>query len=180
MTEERVLSHLATLVSTIKFGSTGLHTPEQLKDNLLVLIPQLAVKIPESDFGNIQSMHIKSSTSTSLPIYNQSLDDEGVFKGPSEEELRVIAEKKVEKERKQKERDERRKERSATKEGKGRAEKKRKAGGAASEDGEGEGSVVVEETELALTKPIVAEEEDGTASAPAPAKKKAKKTKKSA
>ncbi|KAK4047679.1 proteasome-interacting protein cic1 [Microbotryomycetes sp. JL221] len=109
---------------TIKIGSTGLHTQQQLVDNLLSAIPQLAIKIPDSTFDNIQSLHIKTSTSTSLPIYNQTLDDKGIFKQPSQDQIDKVQQIKQDKE---KQREIGRKERSATKSGKGRAEKKRKA-----------------------------------------------------
>lgn len=170
---------LLAFSSSIKVGSTAIHTPAQLSANLLALIPQLAVRIPDSPFSNIQSLHIKTSTSISLPIYNTTLDGEGRFSGPSKEETEAIdkraAEKeaaKAEQERKEQEREERRKERSATREGKGRAEKKRKAASAASDDGEEK--VVVEEVEIPVTEPI-AEAEAAEAAPPAKKAKKAKK-----
>lgn len=138
---------------SVKFGSTSLHTPEQLTANLLSLIPQLAVRIPNSPFSNIQSLHIKTSTSISLPIYNCTLDDAGRFSGPTAEEVAAVEKRRGEKaaqqelkEQKEREREVRRKERSATKEGKGRAEKKRKAPVA--------GDVEVDETDLPLDTPL--------------------------
>jgi ribosome biogenesis protein UTP30 len=108
-------------------------------------------------FSNIQSLHIKTTTSVSLPIYNCTLDAQGRFAGPSEDEVKAVEKRRAEKEaeedaraQKELEREERRKERSATKEGKGRAEKKRKTpGGGAEQD------VVVEEVEIPVTEPIV-------------------------
>lgn len=173
-----MLTYFSTHNSSIKVGSTSVHTPAQLSANLLALIPQLAVRIPDCPFSNIQSLHIKTNTSISLPIYNTTLDGEGRFAGPSKEETEAIAKRQAEKEeakaeqaRKEAEREERRKERSATKEGKGRAEKKRKAPSAASEDGE---ETVVEEVEIPVTEPIV---EASATSAASPAVKKAKKSK---
>lgn len=146
--------------------------------NLLALIPQMAVRIPNSDFSNIQSLHIKSSTSISLPIYNTSLDEAGRFKGPSETEISAVAARKAAKEAEKAEKaaraaekEERRKERSATKEGKGRMEKKRKAPSAASEDGE----VDVEEVELPVTEPIAEASESVKEKKKSSSKKKAAK-----
>ncbi|SGY18148.1 BQ5605_C015g07989 [Microbotryum silenes-dioicae] len=135
---ERAVSATYVQVNTgttfsIKFGSTGLHTPEQLLDNLLCVIPQLAVRLPfpNDGFDIIQTLHIKSTHSTALPIYNVSLDDQGRFKGPSQAEIEVVQAKKEEKERlalekqkKELEKEKRRIERSATKTGKGRAGKR--------------------------------------------------------
>lgn len=174
--------------SSIKIGSTSVHTPAQLQANLLALIPQLAVRIPNSDFSNIQSLNIKTSTSIALPIYNTTLDTAGRFAGPSKDETDAIAKRQAEKdaakaeqERKEAEREERRKERSATREGKGRAEKEKKRKAPASDDGEDK--VVVEEETIPLTKPIVEASESPapkkkSKTAPATAEVKVKKSKK--
>lgn len=115
--------------SSIKFGTTALHSSTQLLANLLALLPQLVV-LPHSGWTNIQSLHIKTSTSVSLPIYSCSLDDESLFAAKSAEELKAIEVRKAEKAVKEEERAQkladkelRRIERSATKDGKGRGEK---------------------------------------------------------
>lgn len=152
--------------STIKFGTTTLHTPTELLANLLALIPQLAIRLPNSGWSNLASLHLKTSTSIALPIFNASLDDAGIFAGQSEEELKAIEKRKEVKEVLRKEREavvaekeKRRVERSATREGKGREEKKERKR-KTSED------VVVE---VGISGPIVDEE--------APKVKKVKKSK---
>ncbi len=169
---ERAISATYLQISTgtslsVKIGSTSLHTPEQLTANLLALIPQLAVKIPHSDWDNIQSLHIKSATSTSLPIYSVSLDKAGRFKGPSDKEEAAKAERAALKEAKEEARmerelqkEQRRIERSATKDGKGREGKKSEKRKAEVEE--------VEE-DVSLTEPIAE-----AAAKPAKAKKEKK------
>jgi ribosome biogenesis protein UTP30 len=168
---ERAISATYLQISTgtslsVKIGSTSLHSAEQLTANLLALIPQLAVRIPHSNWDNIQSLHIKSATSTSLPIYSVSLDKEGRFKGPSAEEEAAKTERAALKEAKEEERierelakEQRRIERSATKDGKGRDGKKSEKRKAQVEE--------VEE-DVSLTEPIA------EATKPAKAKKAAK------
>lgn len=140
----------------IKIGSTSLHTSSQLLENLLSLLPQLAVKIPNSTFNNIQSIHIKTTTSTALPIYNISLDKR--FAGPSQEEIAArekrLKEKEEKKAEKEREREERRLERSATKDGKGRGKKQKKEKVEGEKGGKRERD---EEIELDLEAPIVAD-----------------------
>lgn len=58
----------------IKIGSLASHTPEQLHDNLLAAVSYLAVRLP-GGWDNVQSLHIKSTTSTSLPLWSCSIDD---------------------------------------------------------------------------------------------------------
>ena len=79
----------------------------------------------------MQSLHIKTSTSTALPIYNTTLDDAGLFSGPTAEDVagkeRALAAKAVlqaERDEKLRLKEVRRLERSATASGKGREEKK--------------------------------------------------------
>ncbi|KAM0790520.1 hypothetical protein ACM66B_003391 [Microbotryomycetes sp. NB124-2] len=178
---ERAVASTYLQISTgtnlsIKIGSLELHDQDQLVANLLSAIPQLAVRIPESPFSNIQSLHIKTSTSTSLPIYNAQLNQEGIFAGPTKEEIEAKKVAAVEKEKREAEKEERRKERSATKDGRGRAEKKRKATTEA--DAENEAEAEDKSVEQAV------EEEDQKADKPkkkvkadSPAKKSTKKTK---
>lgn len=171
---ERAISATYLQISTgtslsVKIGSTSLHSADELTANLLALIPQLAVRIPHSSWDNIQSLHIKSSTSTALPIYSVSLDKEGRFKGPSEAEEAAKAERAALKEAKEEERmerelqkEQRRIERSATKDGKGREAKKSEKRKAEVQEDE------VEE-DVSLTEPIAE-----AAATPAKGKKAAK------
>lgn len=156
---ERAISATYLQISTgtslsVKIGSTSLHSAEQLTANLLALIPQLAVRIPHSAWDNIQSLHIKSATSTALPIYSVSLDKAGRFKGASADEEAAKVERAAQKEAKEEARmerefakEQRRLERSATKDGKGREGKK-------SEKRKAEVEVVEVEEDVSLTEPI--------------------------
>lgn len=58
---------------SIKLGSLSSHSSSDLYDNLLSVIPQLAVRIPLGGFDNIQALNIKTTTSVALPIWNCSL-----------------------------------------------------------------------------------------------------------
>ena len=58
---------------SIKLGSLSNHTLEQLYENLVAVIPHLAVRMPMGGWDNVQSLHIKTTTSTSLPIWNCAL-----------------------------------------------------------------------------------------------------------
>jgi ribosome biogenesis protein UTP30 len=60
---------------SIKVGSLDAHTPEQLQENLLAIIPHLAIKLPLGGWDNVQSLHIKTTSSIALPIWNCSLGD---------------------------------------------------------------------------------------------------------
>ncbi|GAA5871554.1 hypothetical protein JCM3774_006294 [Rhodotorula dairenensis] len=119
---------------SIKLGTTALHSAEQLLENLDAVLPHIATRIPNApaSFSNVQSLHLKTSTSVSLPIYTASLDQRFEATGLSaeqEEEKRAAKERKQkaaeEREQRATEKEKRRAERSATKEGKGRLEKKR-------------------------------------------------------
>lgn len=59
----------------IKIGSLSAHSPQQLLENLIATIPYLAVRLPMGGWDNVQSLHIKTTTSTSLPIWSCSLDE---------------------------------------------------------------------------------------------------------
>lgn len=59
---------------SIKIGSLSAHSTEDLIDNLVATIPYLAVRLPMGGWDNIQSLHIKTTTSASLPIWSCSLD----------------------------------------------------------------------------------------------------------
>ncbi|KAK4046464.1 proteasome-interacting protein cic1 [Microbotryomycetes sp. JL201] len=176
---ERAVASTYMQISTgtnlsIKIGSLELHDEAQLVANLLSAIPQLAVRIPESPFSNIQSLHIKTSTSTALPIYNARLNDEGVFAGPTQEEIEAKKAAAKEKEKREAEKEERRKERSATKEGKGRVEKKRKA--AEDNDAQDEPDATVGENEDFVAENKAADKPKKKAKSDSP-KKATKKTK---
>ena len=114
---------------SIKLGTTSLHSRQELVDNLLSVLPYVASRIPNApaSFSNVQSLHIKTSTSTSLPIYNAKLEDRFTGFELSPEEQKVRDDKLAEKKRLKDEKEQRQKERSATKEGQGRLEKKRTA-----------------------------------------------------
>jgi ribosome biogenesis protein UTP30 len=161
---------------SIKIGTTALHSPTELYDNLIALLPQLAVRLPHGGFENVQSLHIKTSTSVSLPIYNTSLDVAGRFSGPSASEVNAVERKAAEKlvikeakEEKVRVRETRRIEREVEKEkreksqkeggSKERKERKRKLAEASEADSSIGGSIaggkeVVEEQILALDAPI--------------------------
>ncbi|GAA5951614.1 hypothetical protein JCM3765_005984 [Sporobolomyces pararoseus] len=138
---------------SIKLGTTSLHSPSELLSNLLAVLPYIATRIPNapSSFSNVQSLHLKTSTSTSLPIYNSKLDDRFTGFELSEEEQKVRDEKLAEKKRIKEEKEQRKKERSATKDGQGRLEKKRTA----------------DEEELDETEKAAEEEKEVTEAAPA-------------
>ena len=139
--------------SSIKIGTTSLHTPSELLANLLAVLPYIATRIPNapSSFSNVQSLHLKTSTSTSLPIYNSKLEDRFTGFELTEEEQKTKDEKLAEKKKLKEEKEARVKERSATKDGKGRMEKKR----------------TVEEEEAGETEKAEVEEEEVTEAAPA-------------
>ncbi|GAA6034762.1 hypothetical protein JCM8097_001157 [Rhodosporidiobolus ruineniae] len=118
---------------SIKLGTTSLHSQPELLANLRAVLPFLASRIPNTPgtFSNILSLHLKTSTSTSLPIYNASLAS--AFETPELSESQKAEKKKKEEEKekkkaeraaKEEEKEKRRKERSATKDGKGRLEKR--------------------------------------------------------
>lgn len=176
---ERAISATYLSINTgtslsIKVGTTELHSPTELYENLLALLPQLAVRLPHGGWDNLQSLHLKTSTSISLPLYNVSLDVAGRFSGPSTAELEAVAGKAQEKQvikdsklDKIKVRDDRRIEREAEKEkreksqkeggSKERKERKRKAAEEAAAAGSSEGGKAaddVEEETLALDAPI--------------------------
>ncbi|GAA5820876.1 hypothetical protein JCM11251_001855 [Rhodosporidiobolus azoricus] len=118
---------------SIKLGTTSLHTPSELLANLRAVLPYIASRIPNAPqtFSNILSLHLKTTTSTSLPIYNASLASavepaelsEGQKKQVEEAKAKKAAEKE-ERQKKEAEKEKRRLERSATKGGKGRLEKR--------------------------------------------------------
>jgi ribosome biogenesis protein UTP30 len=69
------------MIRSIKIGTTGM-TSSQLLENLEVAIPAVIDKIPRK-WKNIQSLHIKTPESISLPIYN-CLPDLPIEIGPKD------------------------------------------------------------------------------------------------
>ncbi|GAA5823861.1 hypothetical protein JCM10212_006832 [Sporobolomyces blumeae] len=173
---ERAISSTYMQVTTgtsisIKLGTTSLHSPSELYDNLLAVLPYIASRIPNapSTFGNVQSLHLKTSTSTSLPIYNAKLSDRFTGYELTEEEKKQKEDKLKEKERIKAEKEQRKKERSATKDGKGRLEKKRTA-----DEEEADEVGKAEKDEDKVTEAVPAKETEAAEKRPS---KKAKKVK---
>ncbi|GAA6013075.1 hypothetical protein JCM10207_006163 [Rhodosporidiobolus poonsookiae] len=159
---------------SIKLGTTAQHSPAQLVANLQAVLPYIASRIPNTPatFSNVLSLHLKTSTSTSLPIYNASLatafDAPQLSAEQQQEREKAKAEKELaKKERKEKdaEKERRRNERSATKDGKGRAGKRAL---------EGEG---VEDEEVKEVEAPVEQPKKKAKKAPAAGEKKSKKVK---
>lgn len=173
-TDPRHLTHH----SSIKLGSTTQLTAAELLSNLRAVLPHIATRIPQapSTFSNVQSLHLKSSTSVALPIYNAALSTrfDPVEEGDEVRAARDLAQRRKEEERRRREereaeKERRRLERAATREGKGRAEKRER------EDEDGEGAEAGgEEAPVAEAAPPAAEE-DKVDEAPKPKAKKAKK-----
>jgi ribosome biogenesis protein UTP30 len=86
----------------IKIGSLAAHTPEQLRENLLAIIPHLAVRIPNGGWDNVQSLHIKTTTSMALPLWNCSLAEDGEGEAASRFFIPEINEEEVEAKKKAK------------------------------------------------------------------------------
>ncbi|KPV73382.1 uncharacterized protein RHOBADRAFT_48785 [Rhodotorula graminis WP1] len=164
---------------SVKIGSTSQHSAAELGANLRAVLPYIATRIPAapSTFANVQSLHLKSSTSVSLPIYNASLStrfDAVPETAEAADERKKAEDKKADEKRKRDERDaakeKRRLERAVTKEGKGRAEKRERE-----EDVEEEAAAAVAEEEAAAPAAAAVVDE-----APKPKAKKAKKEAKAA
>lgn len=62
-------------VSSIKIGVLGQHSSAQLLRNLSAALPHIVKNIREN-WDNVQSIHIKTSSSASLPIWTCGLDEE--------------------------------------------------------------------------------------------------------
>jgi ribosome biogenesis protein UTP30 len=65
---------------TIKLGSLRLHSRGDLLENLLSVVPMLSIYLPFGGWDNIQALHVKTSTSVSLPVWNCELDERDRFK----------------------------------------------------------------------------------------------------
>merc|ERR1711939_79884 len=61
----------------VKFGSTSApeHTEQQLVENLVACICQAVARMPNGGWDNVQSLHVKTSSSASLPVYTAPLVD---------------------------------------------------------------------------------------------------------
>jgi len=71
--------HLAAgTCCAIKIGTTA-QDPSQIFENLQTALPRIVEKIPRK-WKNIQSLHVKTSDSISLPIYNSLPDEPSVIK----------------------------------------------------------------------------------------------------
>ncbi|PLW16382.1 hypothetical protein PCANC_04156 [Puccinia coronata f. sp. avenae] len=78
---------------TIKFADLSRHSADQIQSNIVDVLGQLGKKIPLGGWNNIQAVHIKTGTSTSLPIWLAPLDDSenGRFNiAPTQDELARI------------------------------------------------------------------------------------------
>lgn len=62
-------------VSSVKIGVLGQHSSAQLLQNLSAALPHVVKNIQEN-WDNVQSIHIKTSSSASLPIWSCRLDEE--------------------------------------------------------------------------------------------------------
>ncbi|RUS18675.1 hypothetical protein BC937DRAFT_88462 [Endogone sp. FLAS-F59071] len=69
---------LTAMSLAIKIGTTA-QTPTQIFENLQTALPHIIEKIPRK-WKNIQSLHVKTSDSISLPIYNSLPDEPTVIK----------------------------------------------------------------------------------------------------
>ena len=68
----RTCSHC---ISSVKIGVLGQHSSAQLLQNLSTALPHVVKNIREN-WDNVQSIHIKTSSSASLPIWSCGLDEE--------------------------------------------------------------------------------------------------------
>lgn len=62
-------------ISSVKIGVLGQHSSTQLLQNLSTALPHVIKSIRE-DWDNVQSIHIKTSSSASLPIWSCTLDEQ--------------------------------------------------------------------------------------------------------
>lgn len=63
--------------SAIKVGTTR-HTPEEVKENIRAAVDRIAKVIPRG-WNNIQALHLKTSESVALPLYNSLPEVENVI-----------------------------------------------------------------------------------------------------
>lgn len=81
---------------SVKIASLNVHSPSEIYDNLCAAVPYLDTKLPLGGWDNVQSLHIKTTSSIALPIWNCSLDDEeGRFFAPDVNAEQVEAAKKA-------------------------------------------------------------------------------------
>lgn len=92
----------------IKIGSLSAHSAQDILDNLVATIPYLAVRLPMGGWDNVQSLHIKTTSSTSLPMWSCSLDENSEADAKSRFFVSDVDEKEIEEKKKAKaEKDER-------------------------------------------------------------------------
>lgn len=58
---------------TIRVATHEQHSPKQWVENIVATIPHLAVRLPHGGWDNVQALHLKSSSSLSLPIWSCDL-----------------------------------------------------------------------------------------------------------
>merc|ERR1712093_888679 len=81
---------------SVKIASLNVHSPAEIYDNLCAAVPYLDTKLPLGGWDNVQSLHIKTTSSIALPVWNCSLDDEeGRFFAPDVNAEQVEAAKKA-------------------------------------------------------------------------------------
>lgn len=61
---------------TVKIGEIGLNKIDALQENLQTAIEQIVPRLPYDGWDNVQALHVKTSTSVSLPVWTCSLTDE--------------------------------------------------------------------------------------------------------
>lgn len=94
----------------LKLGSATRHSKTELQANLETVVTHLAAKLPLGGWDNVQALHVKSGTSTSLPIWNASLEADvpgGRFSALPESEAKKKAEATERKDKAKAERQER-------------------------------------------------------------------------
>jgi ribosome biogenesis protein UTP30 len=72
---------------SVKVGRTDF-TPEQVSENVMAAIKALVLKVPRK-WRNIQSMHLKSTSSIALPIYNALPDVNAVVEEAEAKEVEI-------------------------------------------------------------------------------------------
>ena len=74
------VSFFYVFFSAVKVGHSG-QTQEQLIENVIAAVSKIAKKVPRG-WNNIQSIHLKTSESVALPLYNSLPDVESVIDAP--------------------------------------------------------------------------------------------------
>lgn len=58
---------------TVKVATYEQHEAKEWADNVIALIPHLAARLPRGGWDNVQALHLKSSSSLSLPLWSCDL-----------------------------------------------------------------------------------------------------------